>query len=197
MKSRTFPLDQRLHDLLRQEDYAVFTIPKLRDAYAEQIKEFNFDIKDLRRYLYGYINRMIRSGWVERDAERRTHGQVYHMREKPKELKVKLISPGFEAKLYINEPKATRTLPSGRQETSIKQDPSPVAGLAAQCKETQLDMLSSLGEAEKYKSLMEELPQIADALEAQYLDARHRSSRLLGQLRALEKTLQTLQENGT
>lgn len=197
MKSRPFPLDQRLHDLLMQEGYAAFTIPQLRDAYAEQIREFKFDIKDLRRYLYGYINRMIRSGWVERDAERRAHGQVYHMREKPKGLRVKLISPGFEAKLYINEPKATHALSSGRQKNSIKQDPNPVAGLAAQCKETQLDMLSSLGEAEKYKSLMEELPQIADALEAEYLDARHRSSRLLGQLRALEKTLLTLQGNGT
>ena len=59
-------------------------------------------------------------------------------------------------------------------------------------KEIRLDFLSSMGEAERFKLLLEEMPHLRDKVEGEYLEARDRSSRLLGHLRAIEKTLKTL-----
>ena len=59
-------------------------------------------------------------------------------------------------------------------------------------KETRMDFLSSMGEAECFKKLLKEMPHLHHLLESQYLEARDRSSRLLGHLRAIEKTLKTL-----
>jgi len=49
-----------------------------------------------------------------------------------------------------------------------------------------------MGEAERFKLLLEDMPHLRDKIEGEYLEARDRSSRLLGHLRAIEKTLQTL-----
>ena len=64
--------------------------------------------------------------------------------------------------------------------------------LEALHKEIRLDFLTSMGEAERFKLLLEEMPHLRDKLEGDYLEARDRSSRLLGHLRAIEKTLKTL-----
>lgn len=191
MKPRICSLDQRLYNLLMQKDFSTFTMTRVRDAYAECIHDFDFEISDLRKYLYSHVKRMIKNGWVERDSVRRQRGQVYHVLEKPSDLRVKLISPGFEAKLGAMTGAMDVSFLDG-PDGEPKQGFTQIALLEAQHKETRLDMLSSLGEAEKYKSLMEELPQLANTLKAEYLEARNRSSRLLGQLRALEKTLQAL-----
>ena len=49
-----------------------------------------------------------------------------------------------------------------------------------------------MGEAERYKQLLEEMPDLKDRVEGEYQEARDRSSRLLGHLRAVEKTLAAL-----
>lgn len=64
--------------------------------------------------------------------------------------------------------------------------------LESLAKEIRLDMLTALGEAERYKQLFTEMPDLRVRVEEDYLDARDRSSRLLGHLRAIENTLKTL-----
>ncbi|MNG31699.1 hypothetical protein D3C84_1175500 [compost metagenome] len=49
-----------------------------------------------------------------------------------------------------------------------------------------------MGEAERYKLLLDEMPHLRGKVEGEYLEARDRSSRLLGHLRAIEKTIKTL-----
>ena len=74
----------------------------------------------------------------------------------------------------------------------LKSSPDADQHLEALYKEIRLDFLSSMGEAERYKLLMEDMPHLRDKVEGEYLEARDRSSRLLGHLRAIEKTLKTL-----
>ncbi|MNJ42889.1 hypothetical protein D3C77_378690 [compost metagenome] len=53
-------------------------------------------------------------------------------------------------------------------------------------------MLTALGEAERYKQLFTEMPALRARVEDDYIEARDRSSRLLGHLRAIENTLKML-----
>jgi hypothetical protein len=192
MKSATFIFDRRLYELLQEEGNTQFTIRELRDAYAKSLEGMTFRIGDVRRYVYEQIRRMLRIGWLAYDEERRTRGQVYHLQPIPAHLQLELIDNGFENSLKTAfEPEQG---PSVVDNAAIPLEPSFDADqhLEALLKEIRLDFLSSMGEAERYKLLLDEMPHLRDKVEGEYLDARDRSSRLLGHLRAIEKTIKTL-----
>lgn len=192
MKSATFIFDRRLYELLQEEGRTQFTTRDLRDAYAKRLEGMTFRLGDVRRYVYDQIRRMLRVGWLVQDEERRVRGQVYHLQPFPKHLLLELIDSGFENSLKTAcEPE--QEPPAAEQDVMLP-NPSSAAEqhLETLLKEIRLDFLSAMGEAERYKQLIDEMPHLRDKVEGEYLEARDRSSRLLGHLRAVEKTLKTL-----
>lgn len=192
MKSASLTFDRRLYDLLQEEGYTKFTTRDLRDAYAEHLKGLNFRLGDVRRYVYEQIRRMLRVGWIVHDEERRTRGQIYHLRPIPAHLQLELIDNGFESCLKPSRESDLELSVPG--ESTLPPCPSADAEqhLETLLKEIRLDFLSSMGEAERFKQLLDDMPHLKDKVEGEYLEARDRSSRLLGHLRAVEKTLKTL-----
>ena len=191
MKSASFIFDRRLYELLQEEGRTKFTIRELRDAYAKKLDGMNFRLTDVRRYVYEQIRRMLRMGWVVLDEERRSWGQVYCLQHLPAHLQLELVDNGFENSLKIAfEPKHDSLVP-GDAAVPLKPS-SEEQQLETLHNEVRLDFLSSMGETERYKLLLDEMPHLRDKVEAEYLEARDRSSRLLGHLRAIEKTLKTL-----
>ncbi|AVZ17421.1 MULTISPECIES: hypothetical protein [Pseudomonas] len=192
MKSASFIFDRRLYELLQEEGRVRFTTRELRDAYAKRLEGMTFRIGDVRRYVYDQIRRMLRTGWVVLDDERRSRGQVYRLQPTPAHLQLELIDNGFENSFQTaSEPKQQSSV---LDDATVPLEPSSDAEqhLEALHNEVRLDFLSSMGEAERYKLLLDDMPHLRDKVEAEYLEARDRSSRLLGHLRAIEKTLKTL-----
>ncbi|MCY1347581.1 hypothetical protein D9M69_336960 [compost metagenome] len=191
MKSESFIFDRRLYDLLQQERYAQFTTRDLRDAYAECLAGTSFQLSEVRRYVYEQIRRMLRVGWITEDAERRKRGQVYHLGPVPEGLNLDLVDNGFgnnSKPQHKPSLQKVQDIAHGEPPTS---DPDVLEHLEALLKEIRLDFLTSMGETERYKQLLDEMPHLKDRVEGDYVDARDRSSRLLGHLRAVEKTLKT------
>ncbi|MDI5934686.1 hypothetical protein [Halomonas kalidii] len=192
MKPTSFTLDKQLYELLQDEGLTQFTTATLRDAYASRLGGTPYRLSEVRRYVYEQIRRMLRAGWLVPDDERRKRGQVYHLRPMPEHLQLKLINNGFElslkparkAKWASSEP-AQRPAPTGAEADVYQR-------LEATLKEVRLDFLTSVGEAERYKQLLDEMPHLRSHVEHEYQEARDRSSRLLGHLRAVEKTLTAL-----
>ncbi|HCP57489.1 MULTISPECIES: hypothetical protein [Pseudomonas] len=192
MKSASFILDRRLYELLQQEGSTSFTTRELRDAYAKRLDGTTFRVADVRRYVYEQIRRLLRIGWLELDEERRPRGQVYHLKPIPAHLQLQLIDKGFENSLKTaSEPEPE---PAELQVEAVPLESSASADqhLETLHKEIRLDFLCSMGEAERFKLLLEDMPHLRDKVEDEYLEARDRSSRLLGHLRAIEKTIKTL-----
>ena len=191
MKSASFIFDRRLYELLQEPGRTSFTTRELRDAYAARLSGTQ-RIADVRRYVYEQIRRLVRAGWVSPDEDRRVRGQVYHLQPIPTHLQLELIDTGFENSLMaagVPEPgKAVRDVEALPLKSSANTD----LQLETLHKEIRLDFLTSMGEAERFKLLLDEMPHLRDKLEGDYLEARDRSSRLLGHLRAIEKTLKTL-----
>jgi hypothetical protein len=71
---------------------------------------------------------------------------------------------------------------------------SYLLNIQAKLKSVRMDFISSLGEAETYKSLLTEHPFLREKLEATYHLTRDKSLNLMGQLRALEHTVKILEE---
>lgn len=189
MKPNSFILDRRVYDLFQQGHLRQFTTQDLRDAYATYLTGNAFNSSDLRRYVYEQIRRMLRTGWVIQDEKRQKRGQIYHWQSIPANLQVELIDNGYESSAKsVNKP---LNQPLQRIDPE-KPDPDVIEHLESILKEIRLDFLSSMGEAERYKQLLDEMPHLKDQVEGEYLEARDRSSRLLGHLRAVEKTLKTV-----
>jgi hypothetical protein len=192
MKSASFIFDRRLYVLFQEQGRTTFTTRELRDAYAARLSGTNFRIADVRRYVYEQIRRLLRAGWVVLDEDRRVRGQVYHLQPTPAHLQLELIDNAFENSLMaaggLEQDTAVRDVEALPLKSSVNTDQH----LEALHKEVRLDFLSSMGEAERFKLLLDDMPHLRGKVESEYLEARDRSSRLLGHLRAIEKTLKTL-----
>ncbi|MFJ3370601.1 hypothetical protein [Pseudomonas sp. NPDC086251] len=189
MKSDSFIVDRRLYDLFQQGNHSQFTTQDLRDAYAKHLEGMTFSSSDLRRYVYEQIRRMLRIGWVIQDEKRKKRGQIYHLQSLPANVQIELMDYGYE-----NSVKSlNKQLQDSPQSIGPERSVAVVTEhLESILKEIRLDFLSSMGEAERYKQLLDEMPHLKDQVEGEYLEARDRSSRLLGHLRAVEKTLKTV-----
>lgn len=192
MKSAAFIFDRRLYELLQEEGHTQFTTRELRDAYAKRLDGIPFRLSDVRRYVYEQMRRMLRAEWLVLDEERRTRGQVYHLQPIPAHLQLELIDNGFENSLKIVSEPDQEPASAEVETLPLKPSANTDQQLEALHKEIRLDFLSSMGEAERYKLLLDDMPHLRDKVEGEYLDARDRSSRLLGHLRAIENTLKTL-----
>ncbi|WP_299316083.1 hypothetical protein [uncultured Halomonas sp.] len=192
MKPTSFTLDKRLYELLQDEGLSQFTTATLRDAYASRLGDTPYKLGEVRRYVYEQIRRMLRVGWLVLDDERKSRGQVYHRLPMPEKLQLNLISNGFEASLTPSKTKkrtsaeATPTSAPDRPGSEVYQR------LEATLKEVRLDLLASMGEAERYKQLLSDMPYLRAHVESEYQEAKDQSSRLLGHLRAVEKTISAL-----
>lgn len=189
MKPDSFILDRRLYELFQQGHLRPFTTQDLRDAYATHLTGMTFNGSDLRRYVYEQIRRMLRAGWVIQDEKRQKRGQIYHWQGNPANLQVELVDNGYEWSAKPVHKPLRQPLQSMDPEQA---GPDVIEHLESILKEIRLDFLSSMGEAERYKQLLDEMPHLKDQVEGEYLEARDRSSRLLGHLRAVEKTLKTV-----
>ena len=191
MKPASFILDRQLYEVLQEEGYSQFTTRDLRDAYARRLEGMDFQLGDVRRFVYEQIRRMIRTGWLVPDQVQRKRGQIYHLRPFPENLKLELVDGVFERSLK----KTVETDSACPDDEGLLPQNSRLDAeqhLQSLMKEVRLDFLSAMGEAERYKQLVADLPHLRDKVEADYLEARDRSSRLLGHLRAVEKTLNVL-----
>ncbi|MFW5326147.1 hypothetical protein ACVXHM_32570 [Pseudomonas aeruginosa] len=191
MKSESFIFDRRLYDLLQQERYVQFTTRDLRDAYANCLPGTSFNLSEVRRYVYEQIRRMLRVGWITQDADRRRRGQVYHLLPVPEGLNLDLVDNGFGSTSKPEDKPLQQQAEDIGHGVPPTSDLDVLEHLESLLKEIRLDFLTSMGETERYKQLLDEMPHLKDRVEGDYLDARDRSSRLLGHLRAVEKTLKT------
>ena len=119
----------------------------------------------------------------------RTHNrdQLYHLCEVPNYLVIELRA----GKYY-----GGTSVPDGLDRPQKTQDTSSnIQSLRNQLKELELDMLSSMGEVERYKLLIAEMPDMAPKLEPSLISAREKSSKLVGHFRAVENALLMLQAN--
>lgn len=187
MKPAIFKLDRRVFELLKDGDFQQFTIRSLRDAYALLLGGAVNDT-DLWRYIYDQVLRLKRVGWVQQDPVRRRRDQIFHVLDKPAAVSLSLVHRRFSNACHsaLSEDGAGVAQPRARSETC------PTRRLESLAKEIRLDMLSALGEAERYKQLFTEMPVLKARVEDDYIEARDRSSRLLGHLRAIENTLKML-----
>jgi len=61
--------------------------------------------------------------------------------------------------------------------------------LQEELSQRKIELVASIGEAEEYQRLYNKYPALRSAVKEQYLESRERSTKLLGQLRAVETVI--------
>lgn len=135
---------------------------------------------------------MIRVGWVEMADQRQKRDQVFRVLEMPLRLQLVLVDGNFSVTVDSLDAPADEERETTSSVPSSKEGQDDRTRLQVMLKETRLDLLSSLGETERYNQLFEEIPHLKGRFEGVYLEARDRSSKLLGHVRAIEHTLKTI-----
>ena len=172
----------------------LFTTRQLRDAYAATLDFPGYELGAVRIYVYEQIRRLIRAGWVVKSPKLSKRGQLFHLLEMPAHINLVLVASRFQ-RPDNSSPFHSESVegPLVELPTRSAQNESDDQGrLQEMLKETRLDLLSSMGETERYKQLFEEIPVLRARLQGEYHEVRDRSSRLLGHLRALENSLKAL-----
>ncbi|MPQ82907.1 hypothetical protein F0170_02210 [Pseudomonas sp. MAFF 730085] len=192
MKQDIFEFDRQLYSLLCEHFSKDFTTRQLRDAYAALLPPSSFRLADVRVYVYEQIRRLIRVGWVEMADQRQKRDQVFRVLEMPLRLQLVLVDGNFSVTVDSLDAPADEERETTSSVPSSKEGQDDRTRLQVMLKETRLDLLSSLGETERYNQLFEEIPHLKGRFEGVYLEARDRSSKLLGHVRAIEHTLKTI-----
>lgn len=192
MKQDLFEFDRQLHSLLCQHFSEEFTTRQLRDAYAALLPPSSFRLADVRVYVYEQIRRLIRVGWAETAEQRQKRGQVFRLLDMPQRLQLVLVDGNFSKGVDSLDVLADEGRERPCRSSNPMEEQDDQARLQVMLKETRLDLLSSLGETERYKQLFEEIPHLKGRLEGVYLEVRDRSSKLLGHVRAIENTLKAI-----
>ena len=193
-------IDERIFELLLDTDNAQFTIRSLRDQYAHRHGIAAEHRADLRRFIYERVKKLINTGLVEKDHEKRKRDQLYFVLPSIRDASVCLEGESFDTwhqrlVSQTNETTENSVIPkddaSIEHHSSTKKASSQYA-LEKVLKVTQSEFLSSLGVVEAFRELMDEYPDLKPSIVIDHRDAYDRSARLMGRVRALEKSLHRL-----
>lgn len=164
-------IEPKLLALLESDTLSTFTAAELTAAYRALPHASGRSPKGTRQFVYRNVMRLAQKGVLERVKDAAAGKQCYQY-----------IGP-----LGTDEVKAETRLPAGRATASG--DEAPLRNLKEKLHHYRVEMLTALGETEEYDAICAELPHLRDAVQKLYNDARDRSSKTLGRVRALESII--------
>ncbi|GIU51951.1 transcriptional regulator VspR [Shewanella sairae] len=170
MSNPSIKMNAQLNDILQDENFDNFHVTQLRDAYLASSSVAQ-DFIEARKYVYRQILRLVKKGVLLKNGTKNSKGVTYQKSE--------LF---FKANFIIQ----SKSKPLGLMTTNTS---FGVQRLEERLKETEIDLLTSIGESEEYMRLYESFPEMKIHLESMYLQARENSTKLLGQIKAIKSVL--------
>jgi len=148
---------------------------EIRDLYAAQIPHVQKpDRSALRKHIYRELLRLESANVLKRH-----HGETGRG--------CKFIYCGVPAGIsYKVKPSPYGQLEEGKES---QMDPNTVRDLKEELSTRKVELIASIGEAEEYQRLYNKFPALQKIVRSQYIESRDRSTKLLGQLRAVEAVL--------
>jgi hypothetical protein len=171
-------IDQILLQLLEQGNGNPFSTPDIRDLYVARLSHpQKLDPNSIRKHIYRQLLRLESIGILTRHRGEKGRGCKFIYRGAP-------MGVSLDAK-----PSPFAQLKDEESEASM--DPATLQGLKEELSRRKVELVASIGEAEEYQRLYNKFPALQHKymVRAQYIESRDRSTKLLGQLRAVETIL--------
>lgn len=170
-------MDALLANILENETFDKFTVKKLKDEYLHHSQE-TLCVNDVRKYVYRQIIRLVKLGLLIKIGAKNSHKITYK--------KTALFS---EATFIFHSTQAVSDEKPPPISNEKKTDPSSIKKLEKTLKEYKVDMMSAIGESEEYVRLFDAFPEMKEQLKEKYYSARDKSSKLLGNIKAIQAAI--------
>lgn len=174
MSKPSIKINAQLNAILQDENFDDFNVTQLRDAYLAMSSTVEEPI-EARKYVYRQILRLVKKGLLLKKGTKNSKTLVYQKSE--------LF---FFAKFIV---KSTAVTIANQAKPTAIITSNAIQQLEERLKESEVDLLTSIGESEEYMRLYQSFPEMKVHLESQYLQARENSSKLLGQIKAIKSVL--------
>jgi hypothetical protein len=171
LMTKKIDLDRDLLSILLTESFNNFTVLELRSAYLAIVKDPLLGSVEARKFVYRHILSLEKKGLLERKYSEKRDRTFYS--------KSKLFSAD---KFHVSENSQGSAVSQVKEEENVgvKKD------LVSKLNQYRLELLTSIGETDEYKSLCNQFPQLTGDLQERYNQARDNGSKVLGRIKALE-----------
>jgi predicted transcriptional regulator len=132
------------------------------------------DRNSLRKHIYKELLRLESAGVLKRHHGETGRGCKFIYRGVPDGISFEIKPSPYGQLDEDNEP---------------TMDLNTVRDLREELSTRKVELMTSIGEAEEYQRLYNKFPALQEIVRTQYLESRDRSTKLLGQLRAVETIL--------
>lgn len=174
-KLQSLQVDKTLVDLLRKQSDTPFSTTEIRDLYALRVSEGQRpDCNQLRKYIYRELLRLESANLIERHHGSTGRGCKFVFCPERSSVELEAKPSPFEN--HVDNAESTI---EGETQRALQEELS----------QRRVELVASIGEAEEYQRLYNKYPALRVAVREQYLESRERSTKLLGQLRAVESVI--------
>jgi len=173
MSQNSISINEHIHAVLMKDFFNDFTVTQFRDNYMAQLTQ-PADAVTSREIVYRQVLRFLKLGLLQKKEANNVRKSTYSK-----------TSEFFKSHFKVRSTKLSAL--STDSAPRIKN--SAMKSIEAQLKQYKVDLLASVGESEEYMRLYHSNPELKQMLEPEYLQARDQSSRLLGQIKALNTVL--------
>lgn len=172
---QSLQVDKTLMELLRKQSNAPFSTTDLRDLYVLQISEGQRPGRNqLRKYIYRELLRLESAKLIERHHGSTGRGCKFIFCPERSNVQLEDRPSPFESRDH---------------DTESTMDGETQRALQEELSQRRVELVASIGEAEEYQRLYNKYPALRSAVKEQYVESRERSTKLLGQLRAVESVI--------
>lgn len=172
---KSLKVDRTLIELLRKQADTPFSTTDLRDLYMLQISEGQRPGRNqLRKYIYRELLRLESVKLVKRHHGSTGRGCKFLFCAERSSTELEAKPSPFE-----NHVDNAESAMDGETQRALQEELS----------QRRVELVASIGEAEEYQRLYNKYPALRVAVKEQYLESRERSTKLLGQLRAVESVI--------
>jgi len=174
-KSQSLKVDKTLIELLQEQSDTPFSTTDIRDLYISRVPDGQRPERNqLRKYIYKELLRLESAGLVERHGGSRGRGCQFTFCPERSFVTLEAKPSPFEN----SGPNVEPTIDIDTQRA-----------LQEELSQRKIELVASIGEAEEYQRLYNKYPALRGAVKEQCLESRERSTKLLGQLRAVETVI--------
>ncbi len=166
-------LNRLLAKIMSAPNFDHFSAVELRAAYITMHSDKNLIPSDARRFVYAELVRLVNNGWLRKTVSKKKEITTF--------IKTSLFNVD---KITYNSPEEC---PDSYQHISL--DNPLKESLRKRLNQYKSELLISYGESNEYKKLCDDFPDLYELLQPNYNNAREQNSRLLGQIKAVEKLI--------
>jgi len=160
-------LDPVVAQIILPSDFDNFTTNDVRSSYVTLKADLDKNPAQIRRKIYAELLKLVNKGWLTKVVSKTKQMTRFN---KTNLFNVNVIKSKF----------MSTAIPS-----SVAEDDKQ-AVLYSKLNHYRTDLLLNIGEAEAYKELYSEHPELVDELQPQYNTARDNNTKILGKIRAIE-----------